>query len=204
MAPGQVITLFVRGITVPDAAATQLPLPTSLSGVSVAVTKLMYADLAPDLLPIFRVHSEDFCGGRLAVNCPVTQVTVQIPTEAFCMSTAPQGCSFVPEAALILNVKLNGVAGQDFPVSVYGAVPHFVNACDTITTNNTGLCNQGITHADGSPVSAGNPARPGETIVLYALGLGRTSPTIPTGTAATGPAPAGRRLLTSRRLAPIL
>lgn len=124
------------------------------------------------------------------MKCPATQITVQIPTEAFCMSTAANGCDFVPEAALILNVKVNGAAGQDFPVSVYGAVPHFLNSCDTVTTNNTGLCNDLITHADGSLVSAGSPAKPGETIVMYAEGLGRTSPTIPTGTAATGPAPA--------------
>jgi len=110
VAPGQVITLFVRGISVPDAAATGLPLPTSLSGVSVGVTKLMYADLVPDQLPIFKIHSEDLCAGRLAVKCPSTQITVQIPTEAFCMSTVAHGCDFVPEAALILNVKVNGAA----------------------------------------------------------------------------------------------
>jgi hypothetical protein len=34
------------------------------------------------------------------VKCPATQITVQIPTEAFCMSTAANGCDFVPEAAL--------------------------------------------------------------------------------------------------------
>ena len=190
VAPGQVITLFVRGISVPDAVATQVPLPTSLSGVSIAVTKLLNASLAPDLLPIFRIHSEDLCAGRLAVLCPATQITVQIPTEAFCMSTAANGCDFVPEAALILNVKVNGVAGQDFPVSVYGSVPHLLNSCDTVFGGSTS-CYDLVTHADGSLVSAGNPAQPGETIVLYAEGLGKTGPLVPTGAAASSPASAG-------------
>jgi uncharacterized protein (TIGR03437 family) len=188
VAPGQVITLFVRGISVPDAAATGLPLPTSLSGVSVGVTKLMYADLVPDQLPIFKIHSEDLCAGRLAVKCPSTQITVQIPTEAFCMSTAANGCDFIPEAALILNVKVNGAVGQDYPISIYGSVPHLLNSCDTVAPSAVS-CNDLVTHAGGSLVSAGNPAKPGETIVVYADGLGRTDPLVPTGTAVSAPTP---------------
>lgn len=189
VAPGQVITLFVRGISVPDAAATGLPLPTSLSGVSIGVTKLVHADLAPDLLPIFKIHSEDFCAGRLAVKCPSTQITVQIPTEAFCMSTAANGCDFEPEAALILNVKVNGVAGQDFPVIVYGSVPHLLNSCDTVAPTSA-VCNDLVTHADGSLVTDGSPAKPGEIIVISAVGLGRTATLIPTGMTASAPTPA--------------
>jgi len=32
------------------------------------------------------------------------------------------------------------------------------------------------THADGSLISAGAPARPGEIIVIYGAGLGQTDP----------------------------
>jgi uncharacterized protein (TIGR03437 family) len=44
-----------------------------------------------------------------------------------------------------------------------------------------------ITHPDGSLVSFSNPAHAGETIVVYAVGLGKTTPTIRTGTAAAVP-----------------
>jgi len=43
-----------------------------------------------------------------------------------------------------------------------------------------------ITHADGSPVSPQNPARAGEVVVLYATGLGRVTPSVPTGALPTG------------------
>ncbi len=36
-------------------------------------------------------------------------------------------------------------------------------------------------HADGSVISGDDPARPGEIIVLYAAGLGRTIPDVPSG-----------------------
>ena len=61
-APGQVLTLFVHGVSVPDATASAFPLPTILSGLSVAV-KVACCNPAnyPSALPIFKVHSEDDC-----------------------------------------------------------------------------------------------------------------------------------------------
>ncbi len=38
-----------------------------------------------------------------------------------------------------------------------------------------------VTHADGSTVAAGNPVVPGETLVIYATGLGPTNPSVDTG-----------------------
>lgn len=43
-----------------------------------------------------------------------------------------------------------------------------------------------LTHADGSAVSAQNPAKPGEVVILYATGLGQVTPAVPTGTLPTG------------------
>jgi len=51
-----------------------------------------------------------------------------------------------------------------------------------------------VTHADGSPLSAQNPARPGESLILYATGLGQVTPPV-----ATGSLPAGE----SRAVAPV-
>ena len=46
-----------------------------------------------------------------------------------------------------------------------------------------------ITHASGTPVSTGAPARPGEVITLYAVGLGPTQNGTKTGQAAVAPDP---------------
>lgn len=179
VAPGQVITLFVRGLTVPDAKAETLPLPTTLSGLTVRVS----SDIKgyPDRLPIFSVRSYDFCAGRFATQCPLTYVTVQMPTEPTCVpSGGPNECTLGGPPMISLTVEQNGVPGQVFPVFVSQVQPHFITTCDTIFGIG-GICYDSLTHADGQRVTSENPARPGETIIIYAVGLGPTTPTIRTG-----------------------
>ena|SRR5579872_4119839 len=81
----------------------------------------------------------------------------------------------LPDEA-ILNVKANGVSGPDFTVQVSGEAPHLLNSCDTIFGGGPILsgsgCNPVITHADGTVVSYASPAKVGERVVVYALGLG--------------------------------
>ena len=43
-----------------------------------------------------------------------------------------------------------------------------------------------IEHANGSIVNAGNPANPGETVVVYLTGMGAVTPAVADGTASTG------------------
>jgi hypothetical protein len=50
------------------------------------------------------------------------------------------------------------------------------------------ICTPTVTHADGSPVSVNSPAFAGETVVVYAVGLGVTQPPVPTGQASPVPA----------------
>ena len=95
-----------------------------------------------------------------------------------------------PPRAIILNVNVNGSRGQDFPVIVGRSAPHFLNTCDTVRVG-SGICNWLITHADGSAVAASSPPNPGETIVLYAVGLGFADPSVPTGSPARSPAFSG-------------
>jgi hypothetical protein len=76
--------------------------------------------------------------------------------------------------------------------------PHIVRAdCDTIL-GGSGAVNcpePSITHADGTLVGTGcgyalnHPAEPGETIVIYAVGLSSTNPPVKTGDAAPSPGP---------------
>jgi hypothetical protein len=194
-APGQVVTLFVRGITAKDAVAQSFPLPTILSGLSVAVKVLCCnPQTYPSALPIFKIHSEDSCDGRGFLPCPLTQVTIQIPTEPLCSPNGfPNSCMIVP-GAFSLTVNTSGdqgssgtTAASTFPVVISGFHAHFLNNCDTVL-GGSGICSQLITHADGTPVTSGNFAKPGETIVLYAVGLGFGDPSVPTGTAAKSPA----------------
>ena len=56
------------------------------------------------------------------------------------------------------------------------------------TFNNTS-CQGLVTHGDGSLVTQSAPAKPGEGLVLYAVGLGQTSPPQQTGQPAPSAAP---------------
>jgi uncharacterized protein (TIGR03437 family) len=49
-----------------------------------------------------------------------------------------------------------------------------------------GIFTGGITHADNTPVVAANPAVAGETVTIYATGLGQASSVVPTGEAPSG------------------
>jgi len=175
--PGDVITLFTTPLNVPDAVASQTPLPTSLSGVSVAVraTGALAVDTTgyPTLLPILRIHSVKGPGPPFI---PSTAITVQIPTDTVIINYQGNVENAFPDE-VILNVKANGVSGPDFTVQMNGAASHLLNSCDTVfggvgpITSGSG-CNPVITHADGTTVSYASPAKVGETIVVYALGLG--------------------------------
>jgi uncharacterized protein (TIGR03437 family) len=81
---------------------------------------------------------------------------------------------------------------------------HILTQCDAIAfgfsysvkSNYLSPCNPLITHADGTlvtqPTSFGGPfnkaAQPGETLVMYAYGLGATQPAVPAGTVSPTPA----------------
>lgn len=192
VAAGQVTTLFVRGLKVPDASATVMPLPTMLAGITVKVNSGIKN--YPDKLPILSVRSYDYCAGRLSVPCPLTHLTVQIPTEPTCIVTGqfPNECTIGPAPVIVLTVMQDGAAGQDFPVVLVSQKPRIITGCDTIFGTVGGICASFVTRADGSLIGFGcvNAAKPGETIVIYAVGLGPTNPLVKTGDPAPSLAPA--------------
>ncbi len=191
-APGQVLTLFVSGLNVPDATASGTPLPRTLSGIAINVNTQI--PNYPTSLPIFSVVTYDYCSGRTGTSCPLTQVTVQIPTEQTCFPNGfPNPCMVAP--TISLSVHSSGTAGQSFVFNITGSQPHIVNGCDTIFGNKGGSCYSLVTHADGTFVGDagypnGPPAKPGETITFYAVGLGQTNPVVGTGQAAPASPPA--------------
>ena len=81
---------------------------------------------------------------------------------------------------VILAVKT--ATTQEFSFFVVRQSPHVLNTCDTIFGAG-GSCTSVITHSNGTAVSDGAPARPGEVITLYAVGLGATQNGTKTGQA---------------------
>jgi uncharacterized protein (TIGR03437 family) len=205
VAAGEVVTLFTTAIDVPDAVATQTPLPTTLSGVSVLVRVIGASDTRgyPTSLPILRVtrvglDPNGTCktNPNTTVFCSHSEITVQIPTEGVCATpgpVAPPPCPANPPfpeypPLLILNVKANGVTGPDLPVAHF-APSQLLESCDAMFgTQPSYVCHPLVTHADGTLVSAANPAHVGETITIYATGLGDSPGGPQTGTAEAKPA----------------
>jgi uncharacterized protein (TIGR03437 family) len=90
---------------------------------------------------------------------------------------------------LVLNVQANGVTGPDVPLRVGGFAAHLLSSCDPISGPPEDHCGPSVTHADGTFVSQDSPAKVGETITIYAVGLGFPAPVYapPTGYAPSKP-----------------
>jgi uncharacterized protein (TIGR03437 family) len=198
VSPNEVLTLFTPPLDVPDAVATQTPLPSSLSGVSVLVRVVGALDTRgyPTALPILSIFENNVGGMPALVDCSAsananliycanTAITVQIPVEGVCAlePATPPGtqCPANPPFTdypplLLLNVSANGVTGPDLPVQFAGTTPHLLNSCETVfgpnNPNTPSNCNPVVIHGDGSFVTNRSPAKVGETITLYATGLG--------------------------------
>jgi uncharacterized protein (TIGR03437 family) len=68
---------------------------------------------------------------------------------------------------------------------------HIPSMCDTTANpfSTPGTCAKLVTHANGTIVDGFHPAKPGEELVMYAFGLGHTTPDLKTGEAAPSPGP---------------
>lgn len=177
VAPGQVLTLFFRGIgRMPDGSlrighAQTVPLPETLAGLSASIQQL--PQTIPFPLPLLSVRQHNECEDASGQpKCLLTALRVQIPTE------------LTPVVAK-LTVSSDGEASRTFLIRPVRDDAHVLTACDlTWDTNPGSACGRMAFHGDGTPVNEARPARRGETIVIYAYGLGPTVPRVPTGTAA--------------------
>jgi uncharacterized protein (TIGR03437 family) len=96
------------------------------------------------------------------------QVGVQIPFEVAGQSTAT------------VTVSVGGLTSATRTINIAPTSP------GVFTVNQSGGGPGIIAHADGSLVSAENPARPNEIVVLFATGLGVVSPSLGTGAPSAG------------------
>jgi uncharacterized protein (TIGR03437 family) len=201
IAPGGLTTVYVQGIgtkLMQLVAANTVPLPTKLAGIAVTLkqTELPHGPIAVPLLAVFPVN---ICQSAVFAPCgTLTGINVQIPFELVPNpSTSDPFLSPTNYAQLVISEDGGGQATVE-------AVPlsdqiHVLRTGDTIT--NPGAANLDrpistlnavVTHADGTPVTPalrGTPAEPGETLILYAVGLGPVMPKVASGDATPATAP---------------
>lgn len=100
------------------------------------------------------------------------QLAVQIPMEVAGQTTATVDVTVGGQTSAPVNIFIDTVAPGIF------------------TTNQQGTGAGAITHLNGSQITAANPARPSEIVVLYATGLGVLNPPLVTGAPSAGNATA--------------
>ncbi len=186
VAPGQVVTLFVRGVS-PSAnghlrseRSTGSP-ATSLAGVAAQVIQSQFLFN----VPILAVQQKNECEtvGVLTASCLLTAIKVQVPFEikADVTQKVPAGpVTLSPVAQLILTV--DGRPSGSFVLQPVPDNAHVLTTCDADwDTSADAVCDRQAFHLDGRPVNEAAPATPGETISLQFFGLGQTSPPAATG-----------------------
>jgi uncharacterized protein (TIGR03437 family) len=187
-APGQVLTIFMQGITVPEKSlsAGSGQWPATLGGFSATLIATVAQGSGMLSVPIGSVFPFSNCGGTTTLGlCPtITGLTIQIPFEMF-GATLCSLCFPPPLPAAVLTIT-----DQNGHIAVADLNPladqiHIVRSQDTILGGGGGG-DPAVTHANGSAVSADSPAQAGEVLVMYVVGLGSTSPAVPDG----APAPA--------------
>jgi hypothetical protein len=187
LAPGQVASLYVTGLgTQPPSFANGLPLPTTLGGLSVELVRPSSKEIAWPVEvkwnpPLLYVSPSE----------PISTITFQMPFDLFVHGVIDPryGVDSLVAPPYKLGISFPGSLMYSTAVYVVPDSIHVVNACWPALWS--GICRDpAVTHADGTRVTSLAPAKPGEVLVMYALGLGKTTPYVPAGEAAPLPAPA--------------
>ncbi len=184
LAPGQVTTLFVSGLSLRFPApvvAPSTPLPTTLGGISVRFRQ----GSSTYFFAIFSIQQTYTCISGTTNECYSTGITVQVPFEV----------NYTTMNAPTLVISVNGVDSQSLPVALVPTNTHILTSCDSIFATASVICLPEVTHANGGLASVYSKgiitiqASAGETIVVYATGLGITNTAVATGTVTPTPAP---------------
>jgi uncharacterized protein (TIGR03437 family) len=183
VAPGQVTTLFVTGLKTvlssQPVSASALPLPAALAGISVTLDQ---TGGQPTPVPLLSVRQISTCTAGSASGCLITAVTIQVPFELLPPPSVPE---------LVVSEDAAGGVGTAFKVVPSTDKIHVINTCDVfppVPVTSQSFCSPLVTHADGTLVGPGAPAKPGEEVVVWAFGLGETAPAAKTGEASPLPA----------------
>jgi uncharacterized protein (TIGR03437 family) len=188
VAPGQVITFFVTGIVATPVKATTLPLPTTLGGISATIDRTLPEQKLP--VPLLEVAQVDMCNSGQSAspsNCLITAITAQIPSELVPDNPAlVVGNPVFQQGITHITINAPGASASAFLLAPVADNIHVVSNCDEFHSADYGgrPCQSVVAHADGSLVYATRPAAPGEALVVYVVGLGKTDPPMPSGQAA--------------------
>jgi uncharacterized protein (TIGR03437 family) len=195
MAPGQITTLFITGARtifpsgMPVQRAAVAPLPVTLAGFSVSISQ--QPGNKTESMPILSVQQVNNCSSRAASpDCVVTAITAQVPSDLVVENPLASSAVTTVTTATIIE---DGEAGKPFNVTLLPQNFHILSTCDpNMPDPPLALfpteCANLVTHADGTQVSPQNPARAGEVLVMYAFGLGATTPLVPAGSVSPTPA----------------
>ncbi len=178
-APGQLLTIYVQDIGANLTApvdAQSVPLPTSLAGISVRFEQTVGP--SPVELPLLSVFPVDSCENGPAWCTHFIGIDLQVPNEMRVVGLAAGG---IGRNYVKLTVTGNGASPATVALNAETDQIHVVQYGDSLM----GFVVDGVssspyappaapvvTHADGALVTPQNPAQPGETVVLYAVGLG--------------------------------
>jgi uncharacterized protein (TIGR03437 family) len=195
VAPGQVISVFSDGVhaNVANAAVTNgNPLPSALGGVSVVLHGGAFAK--PLALPILGLQRVSMCL-LPSPDCQVyTAVTVQLPYD---MAVNAPGTGR-PKLSAILSISAAGIILPGIEVFPVPDRIHILTGCDVGRGRKVCDPHSFVGHLDGTVVTSDRPAKANEELVLYAYGLGATSPLALTGrTTPNGDFPAHAKLRVS-------
>lgn len=189
VAPGQVIPLTVHGLSGPvqDAFAESTPLPRRLAGFEV---KLNRYGSDPVPLPILAVLGRSTCPEAWAYTpCqpePLATITVQLP---YTLPFSDGGNSiFIPCCDAVLTIYENGTRRGDVRVAPGPDQVRLMSRCDTALPYSSRVpvgyfgdsCQAPVFDAQGKQLDMGNLAGGGDILTVYAWGLGRVDPKIPT------------------------
>ena len=175
VAPGQVLTFYIHGIGAnlkSRVAASSLPLPMSLAGISAVLVQAL-----PGIpMPILSVEPVSTCLDMSQPGCSAyTAVTVQIPH--LIAATNVTAVTGVPVPATWARFSENGSVVATVDVVPYTDQIHVLRVCDALLGGFPYIpCSDPVVaRADGSRVTSQAPARPGDEVQIYAVGLGGTS-----------------------------
>jgi len=179
VAPGQVITLFVRTASIhldAPVLAGVPPLPSTLAGFSVGLNQTFASQEQP--VPILSAAPAVRCTAVNPVVCNTfTALTVQIPFEL-----QPNfEDSRLPANFATLVVYENGAAGDPLLLNPVFARIHVVTSCDSTDVNVNPPCVPLVLHADGSPVTLQKPAKTQELLSVKLYGVGKADSNIASG-----------------------
>ncbi len=182
-APGEILTIYVTGLAGAQkpSIANSFPLPFTLQGVSITMTQA--ATGVGVRAPLLAVFPASDCATAQGAACSqLTGITLEMPFEL--IPNSPVAAR--PPNSAQLKISQGGQTTM-VDIDPQSDRIHILRGGDTITqlgtppAVDTPLLQPIVTHADGTLVTQATPAHSGEILVLYAVGLGRTTPMAVTG-----------------------